>query len=53
MLKASNWSISIKKTSNNKKNLVASFVARIEAFQGGGGVRKLVYQTMHENEVGE
>ena len=54
MLKASNWSISIKKTSNNKKNLVASFVARIEAFQGGwGGVKKLVYQTMHENEVGE
>ena len=37
MLKASNWSISIKKTSNNKKNLVASFVARIEAFQGGWG----------------
>ena len=43
VLKASNWSISIKKTSNNKKNLVASFVARIEAFQGGGGgVKKLV-----------
>ena len=26
VLKASNWSRSIKKTSNNKKNLVASFV---------------------------
>ena len=37
MLKASKWSRSIKKTSNNKKNLVASFVTRTEAFQGGGG----------------
>ena len=27
---------SIMKTSNNKKILVASFVARTEAFQGGG-----------------
>ena len=35
VLKASNWSISTKKTSNNKKNLVASFVARTKAFQGG------------------
>ena len=30
MPKASNWSRSIKETSNNKKNLV-------EPFQGGGG----------------
>ena len=37
MLKASNWSRSIKRTSNNKKNLVASFETRTEAFQGGGG----------------
>ena len=29
-----NCSRSIKKTSNNKKNLVASFLARTEAFQG-------------------
>ena len=36
MLKASNLFRSIKKTSNNKKNLVASFVARAKAFQGGG-----------------
>ena len=36
MLKASNWSRSIKKTSNNKKNLVASFVTHTEAFRGGG-----------------
>ena len=35
VLKASNWSRSIKKTSNNKKNLVASFVTRTEAFQRG------------------
>ena len=35
VLKASNWSRSIKKTSNNKKNLVASFVTRTEAFHGG------------------
>ena len=31
---------SIMKTSNNKKILVASFVARTEAFQGGGGEAK-------------
>ena len=36
VLKASNWSRSIKKTSNNKKNLVTSFVTRTEAFRGGG-----------------
>ena len=35
VLKASNWSRSIQKTSNNKKNLVASFVTCTEAFQGG------------------
>ena len=35
MLKASNWSSSIKKTSNNKKSVVVSFVTRTEAFQGG------------------
>ena len=40
MPKASNWSRSIKETSNNKKNLVASFVTRTEAF-GGGGVLKI------------
>ena len=34
VLKASNWSISIKKTSNNKKNLVASFVACIRGRAG-------------------
>ena len=39
MLKASNWSRSIKKTSNNKKNLVASFVTHTEAFRGGGGLK--------------
>ena len=39
VLKASNWSRSIKKTSNNKKNLVASFVTHTEAFRGlGGGI---------------
>ena len=32
---------SIKKTSNNKKILVVSFVARTEAFQGGGGGQKI------------
>ena len=40
MLKAINSSRSIKKTSNNKKNVVASSVTRKEAFQGpawGGG----------------
>ena len=37
MLKASNWSRSIKKTSNNKENLVASFVTHTKAFPGGGG----------------
>ena len=36
VLKASNWSRSIKETSNNKKNLVTSFVTRTEAFRGGG-----------------
>ena len=35
VLKASNWSRGIKKTSGNKKNLVAGFVTRIKAFQGG------------------
>ena len=39
VLKASNWSRSIKKTSYNKKNLVASFLTRTEAFQGGGGLK--------------
>ena len=34
VLKASNCSRSIKKTSNNKKNLVASFLTLTEAFQG-------------------
>ena len=53
MLKASNWSRSIKETSNNKKNLVTSFVTRTEAFQGqGGGVKKLASQTVHNNELG-
>ena len=41
MLKASKWSRSIKKTSNNKKNIVASFVTHTEAFQGGGGGARL------------
>ena len=36
VLKASNWSRGIKKTSSNKKNLVAGFVTSTEAFQGGG-----------------
>ena len=41
VLKASNWSRSIKKTSNNNKNLVGSFVIRTDTFQGrgGGGVK--------------
>ena len=37
MLKESNWSRSIKKTSNNKKNLVASFETRTETFPGDNG----------------
>ena len=37
MLKASNWSRGIKKTSSNKKKLVAGFVTRNEAFRGEGG----------------
>ena len=37
VLKARTWSRNIKKTSNNNKNLVASFETRTEAFQGGGG----------------
>ena len=41
MLKASNWSRSIKETPDNKKNPVASFVTPTEAFRGGGGVKKL------------
>ena len=54
MLKASNWSRSIKETSNNKKNLVTSFVTRTKAFQGqgGGGVKKLASQTVRNNELG-
>ena len=55
MLKASNWSRSIKETSDNKKNLVTSFVTRTKAFQGqggGGGVKKLASQTVRNNELG-
>ena len=37
MLKAINSSRSIKKTSNNKKNVVVSSVTRKEAFQGRVG----------------
>ena len=37
VLKESNWSKSIEETSNNKKNLAASFLTRTEAFQGGAG----------------
>ena len=40
MLKASNWSRSNKKTTDNKKNLVASGVTHTEAFRGmvGAGI---------------
>ena len=41
MLKASNWSRSIKETPDNKKNPVASFVTPTEAFRGGGGGEKV------------
>ena len=37
VLKAGNWCRSIKRTPNNKKSLVASFVTRTEAFRVGGG----------------
>ena len=48
MLKASNSSRSIKKTSNNKKNVVATH----RGFSGGGGV-KISLTNYARNEVRE
>ena len=36
VLKASDWSRSVKRTPKDKKKLVASFVTRTDAFQGRG-----------------
>ena len=49
MLKASNSSRSIKKTSNNKKNVVATH----RGFSGGGGGVKISLTNYARNEVRE